>query len=108
MQSVDNRRLIDQRQTTRTKARYDRQANTYDFSSSIMDRLGAAVWRRKLWAQAQGPGVLEIGVGTGASFPYYSADIPITAIDLSPRLLERARRRAAETMKLARRRMHLG
>lgn len=94
MQSVGNSRLVNHRQIARTRARYDRQANTYDFSSGIMDRLGAARWRRKLWAQAQGPRVLETGVGTGANFPYYPPHVPVTAIDLSPRLLERARLRA--------------
>lgn len=38
--------------------------------------------------------VLEVGVGTGKNLPLWPAGADITAIDLSERMLERARRRA--------------
>jgi phosphatidylethanolamine/phosphatidyl-N-methylethanolamine N-methyltransferase len=38
--------------------------------------------------------VLEVGVGTGLSLPLYRPDLAITAIDLSPEMLARARERA--------------
>lgn len=96
MHAVETPGLVNQKLTAKTRSRYDRQANTLDLSSGIMDRLGAARWRRALWAQAQGPRILEIGVGTGANFPYYPTGSRVTSIDLSPRLLERAQRRAAK------------
>lgn len=38
--------------------------------------------------------ILEIGVGTGLSLPRYSANARVVGIDLSPEMLEKARRRA--------------
>ena len=43
----------------------------------------------------QGPKVLEVGVGTGKNMPYYPAQVEITAVDLTPGMLKRARQRAA-------------
>ncbi len=37
--------------------------------------------------------VLEVGVGTGISLPYYPREMRVTGIDLSPDMLERARER---------------
>ncbi len=42
----------------------------------------------------RGTRVLEIGVGTWKNFPYYQKTWQITAIDLSPRILAQAKRRA--------------
>ena len=44
--------------------------------------------------------MLEIGAGTGLSFPYYRRDVDIVAIEPDPYMLLRARRRAA-ALKLA-------
>lgn len=96
MQSIGNPDVIDQRLTAKTRSRYDRQANTIELTSAIMDRRGLARWRRALWDQAQGPRILEIGVGTGVNFPYYPNGVRVVAIDLSPRLLGRARARASK------------
>ncbi|MDC9701653.1 MAG: class I SAM-dependent methyltransferase [Alphaproteobacteria bacterium] len=38
--------------------------------------------------------VLEVGVGTGLTFPYYAHHLKITGIDISPEMLDRARQRA--------------
>jgi ubiquinone/menaquinone biosynthesis C-methylase UbiE len=57
-------------------------------------RLGPA--RAALWARVRGPRVLEVGVGTGLTLPLYPPGMQITAVDLSPRMLQRARVRAAE------------
>lgn len=40
--------------------------------------------------------VLEIGVGTGASFEYYPPDAQVVGTEPDPYMLERARRRLAE------------
>jgi ubiquinone/menaquinone biosynthesis C-methylase UbiE len=35
-----------------------------------------------------------VGVGTGKNFPYYPQNVKVTAIDISPRMLERAGKKA--------------
>lgn len=50
-------------------------------------------FRGRLIGQAIGPRVLEVGVGTGRNLPLYRPGLHIDAIDFSPRMLERARRK---------------
>jgi len=85
---------IDPELTTKTRKRYDRIAGIYDLSEGPMERFFFAPWRKRLWAGMKGPDVLEVGVGTGKNMPYYPDDVHVTAIDLSERMLSRARRRA--------------
>ncbi|MTI96707.1 MAG: class I SAM-dependent methyltransferase [Firmicutes bacterium] len=75
------------------RRRYDRVAFLYDLVESPMEAMGMAKWREKLWQRARGR-VLEIGVGTGKNMAWYPPDAEVTAIDLSPKMLARARRRA--------------
>ena len=51
-------------------------------------------WRPLIWSKVRGPTVLEVGVGTGKNMPYYPGGVHVTAIDLTPAMLNRARRRA--------------
>ena len=88
--------IIDQQATAATRARYDRIARFYDRMGRSSERRFAP-WRAALWRRVQGARVLEIGVGTGKSFPYYPVGMIITAIDLSPRMLEQARTHAAHS-----------
>jgi phosphatidylethanolamine/phosphatidyl-N-methylethanolamine N-methyltransferase len=47
-------------------------------------------------ANAQpGQRILEVGVGTGLSLPYFRPDSEVTGIDVSTEMLEKARRRVA-------------
>jgi phosphatidylethanolamine/phosphatidyl-N-methylethanolamine N-methyltransferase len=73
--------------------RFDRIAPFYDALEAILE-VRARSWRRALWSRAGRGRILELGVGTGKSFPFYPAGIDVTAIDISERMLERARRRA--------------
>lgn len=86
-------RLDAKRETAAARARYDRIAAIYDLIEAPMERGRFPRWRQKLWAQVKGPRVLEVGVGTGKNFDYYPPNVEITAIDFSPKMLERARRR---------------
>lgn len=43
-----------------------------------------------------GEEILEVGVGTGKNFSCYPPGITVTGVDLSPRMLERAARRARD------------
>ncbi|MBI3978628.1 MAG: methyltransferase domain-containing protein [Chloroflexi bacterium] len=85
--------LIDERATATTRARYDRIARLYDLLQTGAERRFAP-WRAELWRRAGGPRVLEVGVGTGQNVPHYPPGAAITAVDLSPRMLDRARARA--------------
>jgi ubiquinone/menaquinone biosynthesis C-methylase UbiE len=77
-----------------TRKRYNRIAFLYDLMEAPMERLRFASWRQKLTGRIAGPTALEVGVGTGKNLIYYPDNLDITAIDLSPRMLKRARKRA--------------
>ncbi|HET9221207.1 MAG TPA: class I SAM-dependent methyltransferase, partial [Roseiflexaceae bacterium] len=86
---------IDPRATALTRSHYDRNARLYDVMTRGSERV-MTPGRERLWQSVRGPRVLEVGVGTGKSMPYYPAGMTITAIDLSPCLLEQARLHAAQ------------
>lgn len=70
-------------------------ASFYDLLEAPMERFRFASWRARLRDRIVGNRSLEVGVGTGKNLPYYPRDVKVTAIDLSPLMLERARRRAS-------------
>lgn len=76
------------------RQRYDRAARVYDPLSWWIER-GASRWRRELWAPIDEGRVLEVGIGTGTSLVCHPPRADVTAIDLSPGMLERAALRAA-------------
>jgi ubiquinone/menaquinone biosynthesis C-methylase UbiE len=57
--------------------------------------LGVARLRKKLLSKASGK-ILEVACGTGQNFPLFAPDSEITAVDLSPKMLELARKNAIE------------
>jgi ubiquinone/menaquinone biosynthesis C-methylase UbiE len=80
--------------TRREQALYDRKSRLYDLMDWPMDAMGMGRLRRRLWQQAQGQRVLEVGVGTGRNLPHYPSDSRVVAVDLSPGMLRRAVKRA--------------
>jgi len=74
---------------------YDRVAPIYDLYSGPMEWMGGTRRRRRLLGQVDGT-VLEVGVGTGLNLEHYPPGVHVTGIDISPRMLARARRRAAD------------
>lgn len=78
--------------TTFTRRRYNQLASLYDLMEAPVEHLRYRHWRRTLWRQVEGPEVLELGVGTGKNIPYYPPGVQVTAVDLSDRMLNRARR----------------
>lgn len=74
-------------------SRYERLAAVYDLCTAPMEGLGLASRRRRLLSRASGH-VLEAGVGTGHNLDHYPEGTSLTALDLSARMLGRARRRA--------------
>jgi ubiquinone/menaquinone biosynthesis C-methylase UbiE len=82
-------------ETERVRRIQDKEAPRYDRQMGVFDRILFAGGRE--WACSQVSGeVLELAVGTGRDLPYYPADVRLTAIELSPRMLEIARKRAAQ------------
>ena len=84
---------LDEKATGLTRTRYQRLSPVYDRMEGMSERRYAS-WRAKLWSLIKGSKVLEAGVGTGKNMPFYPPKMDITAIDLTPGMLERARRRA--------------
>ncbi len=74
---------------------YDAIADEYE-QKLWLDQyiLGVARLRRQLMSQARG-GILDVACGTGLNFPLFPPASDITAVDLSPRMLELARQKAA-------------
>lgn len=73
--------------------KYDQAARWYDPAETMLDWLGLGRLRRELLQKASGD-VLEVAVGTGKNLPHYPGGCAITAIDLSPEMLNVARKRA--------------
>lgn len=80
--------------TELTRKRYNRFARVYDLIEWPMEKLRFASWRNMLTKRISGEDVLEVGVGTGKNFTYYPGSLVVTALDLSPRMLAKARKRS--------------
>jgi ubiquinone/menaquinone biosynthesis C-methylase UbiE len=79
--------------TGRVRRFYDRSASKYDRQIKLFERILFGDGRRWVCSQATGD-VLEIAVGTGRNLRYYPDDANVTGIELSPEMLELARREA--------------
>jgi ubiquinone/menaquinone biosynthesis C-methylase UbiE len=73
--------------------RYDRIARVYDVFEAPMDVMGGTARRRRVLGPARGR-TLEVGVGTGRNLAHYPPGVDLTGIDVSRRMLSRARTRA--------------
>lgn len=85
-------KYVDDQATALTRARYQRFSPIYDKVEWLMERRFRH-WREKLWQSVRGPEVLEVGVGTGKNIKFWPLDLKITAIDLTPGMLDIARQR---------------
>jgi ubiquinone/menaquinone biosynthesis C-methylase UbiE len=80
----------------RIRRAYRKQAPRYDRAMRLTSRIFDIEGGRR-WACGGARGeTLEIGIGTGLNLPLYSPDVELTAIDLTPEMLERARARATD------------
>ena len=75
--------------------KYEKFAPWYDLIEGILEFLGVKSLRRRLLRRAS-KRVLEIAVGTGKNLRYYPEGCQITAVDLSPAMLDIARKRARD------------
>lgn len=74
-------------------SKYDRISLIYDMIEAPVERFLFRKWRRSVLSELRG-NVLEVGVGTGKNLEYYPRDCKVTAIDISPKMLEHAKKRA--------------
>src|SRR5215207_2949996 len=82
-------------QTERLKRHGEKEEPTYDRRMDFFERVLFGDGREWVCSRASGD-VLEVAVGTGRNFPFYPQGVQLTGIDLSPAMLEIARKRADE------------
>jgi ubiquinone/menaquinone biosynthesis C-methylase UbiE len=76
-----------------TQNKWDRASRTYDFFAAVDDkRLGTE--KQNLLAKARGK-TLHVAAGTGNDFKFFPVGMDIVSIDISPRMLEQAKIKAA-------------
>lgn len=80
-------------QESSAEKRYDRVAWIFDYIEFPMERMAAKKWREKLFSQLEGQHILEVGVGTGKNLEYYPSEKYVIGIDLSEKMLVRARKK---------------
>jgi ubiquinone/menaquinone biosynthesis C-methylase UbiE len=83
------------RETERVRRLQDKEAPRYDRQMGFFDRTLFAGGREWACSQVRGE-VLELALGTGRNLPYYSPDVRLTGIELSPQMLEVGKKRAEE------------
>lgn len=71
---------------------YQRYANIYDLTFGRIFHRGRVVATELLNVQP-GDKVLEVGVGTGLTLPFFPSDCKIVGIDLSEHMLEKAHKK---------------
>lgn len=79
--------------TNKIKKRYNRIAGMYDMMEAPMENMFSK-WRKKLLENASGK-TLEVGIGTGKNIPYYPADVDLTGIDFSEKMISKAKEKVA-------------
>lgn len=86
-------KYVDNEATALTRTRYQRISPIYDRIEWLMERRFRP-WRQKIWQFVYGPEVLEVGVGTGKNMEFWPLNCKVTAIDLTPGMLDIARQHA--------------
>ncbi|GEN86007.1 class I SAM-dependent methyltransferase [Oceanobacillus sojae] len=72
--------------------KFDKQAEKYD-KRRKNDQLYR--FRERIFQEAEGK-VLEVAIGSGLNFPFYSRDIELTGVDFSHEMLKKAERAAQD------------
>ncbi|MEK6873954.1 MAG: methyltransferase domain-containing protein [Nanoarchaeota archaeon] len=76
--------------TEKTIRKYNRFSYIYDILEKPMEASVFTKWRSELIKPLKG-NILEIGVGTGKNLIYYNKKVNVTAIDISPGMLSKAK-----------------
>jgi ubiquinone/menaquinone biosynthesis C-methylase UbiE len=76
-----------------TQKKWDRASRSYDFFATVDDkRLGAE--KQKLLAKLRGK-TLHVAAGTGNDFKFLPRGMDVVSIDISPKMVEKAKNKAA-------------
>lgn len=86
-------------ETIKLKKRYNAIGPFYNFFEWLLERLLFAQLRQRLFKQVPAGLMLEVGVGTGINIPLYPLSGLVIGVDLSERMVRRAKRRAAKLNK---------
>lgn len=78
------------KETKTVRKRYDRLSRFYDWLEKGIEKKHFAKWRKNMFKGLRGK-ILEIGVGTGKNLPYYRKEAYVIGIELSARMLKKAR-----------------
>ena len=81
-------------ETERVRRRYDNFARTYDRQVGFFERVLLPGGREWVCSRASGE-TLEIAIGTGRNLFFYPPNVRLTGVELSPAMLDVARRRAS-------------
>lgn len=79
------------------REKWDGASRWYDFATAGLEILILRRLRSKLLKSAVGR-VLEVAAGTGSNLAYYPSGTDIITVDLSPRMLLKARQRGARKL----------
>jgi len=79
--------------TDATKRRYNRISRIYDIIEKPIEVAFFRSWRKDLLRMVNGR-VLEVGIGTGKNIPYYPEGASVLAVDISQKMMERAKKKA--------------
>ncbi|SHH17926.1 class I SAM-dependent methyltransferase [Thermosipho atlanticus] len=77
------------------REKYNRIAKLYDLLEGYIEKKVFSNFRKELFKHIEGK-ILELGVGTGKNFPYYSKNLKGYAVDFSEKMLEVAKKRKEE------------
>lgn len=81
------------KETREEKRKYDTYSIFYNIVEWPMEFLMFRRWRKRVISKLEG-NILEVGVGTGKNLKYYTDKAKVTAIDLSPGMLGKAKKEA--------------
>lgn len=80
--------------TEKTRGKYNRISSYYNLMELPLEKVLFSRWRKMIFDSLEGDDVLEVGVGTGKNFDFYPVGKPMTAIDFSPGMLSRGKKKA--------------
>ena len=80
----------------KTIKKYNRIARFYDLMSKGSEKRWFSKWKKEFFSPLKG-NILEIGIGTGKSIEYYNKEAKVVGIDLSEKMLEKAKEKLSKS-----------